>query len=396
LLLASLAGVGSCASSASLGHVDLWLKSCNGHADDCDDASASVAAEEYVHTQAFFDASSSRYAPHGLYTYFELPRADGSVGILELDLPTNGANGQPLTNFQASYRELSGDQVLFSSRKVEGRLELPPGFAADQEPVCACDDGAFALRFIDAGPDRVRGTDDDRVRHLSWGRIGRSEHFCRGLAPMAIGRELQLNIESCVTPGMSTFQPSAQEPEPVQTYATDPQPVLVTTTPAPASCGYACYGNPPPSQPTSSGGCGSDDSSSSGGCGSDDSSSSGCGSGSGSSDSSSGGCGGDDSSSSGCGDSQSDSQSSSSGSCDSSSNSGSGSSSSGACEGDTTDDHSSSCTVARARPQHGRRGHRRDPFVGTGVPLALVCLLQQLRARRLRQAQGVYRAADAV
>lgn len=202
---------------------------------------------------------------------------------------------------------------------------------------------------------------------------------------MPIGHELQLSIEGCTTPDTTTVQPGGaqREPEPTSILTSEPAPQPVLVTAAAPTCNYAsCYGNAAQSQPTSSGGCGSDNSG--GGCASNDSSSSNGGCGSGDSRSSSGGC-----------DSHDDSQSSSSGSCNDSSGS-SQSSSSGSCEGDTTDDHSSSCTVAPPKLRHAKRGHRHDPFVGTGLPLVLVCWLQQQRARRLRQAQGVYRAARAV
>lgn len=351
IALACATGVSGCATTAPLGHVELWLRSCAGRSGDCDGVASDAAGDEHVTAQAFIDPSASHYAPHGLYTYFELQRADGSLGLFELDVPTDASDDLAIQHFRASYRELSGEQLRFASTHVDGRIAVPPGWRSMEDARCACDDGGFELRFVDPGDDRVTGSDDDRIRRLSWGRFGWSARFCRSLAPISIPVGLHVSIDRCQAPAI----------------ATEPQPSAPAAMPAPlrpGPCAYGCYDPSRAAYAPTAGGCESSDS---GG---------GCGNGSDPGNASSGGCGGDSSRSN-----ASAGQPSASNGCEGDSSS----SSSSGCEGDPKDDPSSSCAVA-ARAARAMIGSRRpNPFVGTGLPVVIVCLLQWRRVQQLRR-----------
>jgi hypothetical protein len=356
-----------CATTAPLGHVELWLQSCGGRAESCADAPPSAPGGEHFAVQAFIDPGASRYAPHGLYAYFELPREDGSLGLFELDVPTDAPSDIALEHFQASYRELSGKQLRFDSSTAEGHVTLPSSWSAAAEPSCGCEEGAFELRFVDAGTDRIRGTADDGIRRLS---LGLSEGFCRPPASMAIPTGLHLDLDRCDV--SASTQQRASVLAPVDTNAGAP------SAPSGGPCAHGCYDESAVLYRNQGSGCGGD---SSGGCGSYEDPNS----------SSSGGCGGDATvssgsgsqagSSSGCGGSSSSSSSSSHSGCEGDSSS---SSSKSGCEGDTAPDDSSSCALAQRELHRRLRPHRSDPFAGTGLPLLLACLLQRLRVERLR------------
>jgi hypothetical protein len=366
LALAAALGAAGCATAAPLGHAELWLQSCAGRAGSCADSPPSPAGGEHFVVQAFIDPSASRYAPHGLYAYFELPRADGSLGIVELDVPTDAPADTALEHVQASYRELSGEQLRFDSSAVEGRVAVPQAWTVAADSSCSCDDGGFELRFVDAGEDRIPATADDRFRRLSLGRFGLSEGFCRSPVPMSIPSGLYVEVDRC--DALAITQPrQAAVPAPLDMSAPAPGPS------SGGPCAHGCYDESGAVYRNPGSGCGSGDSG--GGCGSYEDpnrASSGCGGDASNQDGSDSGCGGNSSSSS---------SSSSQSGCEGDSSS---SSSHSGCEGDTTSDNSSSCALAQ-RPLHRRlRSHRGDPFAGTGLPLLLACLVQRLRARRLR------------
>jgi hypothetical protein len=361
LAIACAACAQSCSASPSLAHVDVWLESCSAGGSSACGAQAQTrepgATNEHFTVQAFFDPEVSRYAPHGLYAYFELPRADGSTGILELDVATDGASGQAVDTYQASYRELAGDTVRFETRKAQGSLVVPKAWLDDKAAACACNDGGFELRFSDAGADRVADTADDQVRTLSFGRFGHDDTFCRAPLSAPMDGALHVTVESCTPPVEEPSAEPVSQPEPARDPLPPPEPRCVN-----------CYASAPIIAGTTDDGCSSSRDDGGGGC--DDSSSSGSG----------GGCDG----SSGNSTSPSSSDSSPSSSSDSSSSS----SDSSGCEGDTADDHSS-CAAVRA-PSHSRSRHRSSSFLGTGLPLVLLCLSLRLRSQRLwRSAQRV-------
>jgi len=125
--------------------------------------------------RAFLGDQASRYAPAGLFLYFELQRPGGAIALVELDFPTGAGVGGPSGGPFLSYREYAGDQLIFRSTRAAGRIE-----AAAQDSGCDCQDGRFELVFTDPGPDGALDTADDRVRRLSRGRYSRGEGaFCR-------------------------------------------------------------------------------------------------------------------------------------------------------------------------------------------------------------------------
>jgi hypothetical protein len=361
--------IGSCAASAPLGHVEAWLRDCDRASGACaDDMGGSGFDGEHIEAQAFIDREASRYAPHGLYAYFELTRANGVVGVFELDVPTDAPEDAAAPQFEASYRELNGDRVSFASAAVRGRVAVPESPAARSDADCACDDTGFALTFIDPGADHAIGTGDDAQRRLSLGRMGWSDQFCRSRQVMPIASDLRVTRELCT-------QPSDPDPDPDSD--SEPDPVIA---PAPVVCTYGCYAPAPEPEVVTGGGCESqpDDSDV------DTETSAGC-------DSQS------DDSSTGCeGDTANDDSSDTGGSCEGDTASDDSSNNGGACDGDTTDDdNASSCAITRAPPN--ARAHRRgraSPFVGTGLPLLLACLVQVARARRYRLAIALQRSHD--
>jgi hypothetical protein len=365
-----------CATTAPLGHVELWLQSCAGRASSCADQPPSPPNGEHFVAQAFIDPSASRYAPHGLYTYFELPRADGSLGLFELDVPTDASGDTALQHFQASYRELSGQQLRFASTVVEGRVEVPASWSVDGNASCACEDGGLELRFEDPGDDGVAGTPDDRVRRLSSGRFGLSKAFCRPFAPMSIPVGLHVDLDRCGAAVITQEQqPSASAS--VSTSAPPPN------SPSGGPCAHGCYGESGALYRNQANGCGSSDAG--GGCGTYDTASGSSNGGCGSSPAAGEGSGEQASSGSGCSSNSSSSSSSTSSSSSSGCEGDSSSSKSGSgCEGDTSQDNSSSCALAHHVWPREPRPRGSDPFAGTGLPLALTCLFQRLRAWRLR------------
>jgi hypothetical protein len=101
LAAAACALIASCASSWPLGHVEVALSD--------RDAAHDPEPGEQLEAQAFMDPDASRYAPHGLYVYFELVRSNRRRGLVELDVPTDAADDTAPAQFQASYRELEGE-----------------------------------------------------------------------------------------------------------------------------------------------------------------------------------------------------------------------------------------------------------------------------------------------
>jgi hypothetical protein len=336
----------------------MWLRDCAGEAG----CSATVPAEHFE-VQGFVDPSVSRFAPHGFYAYWELPRGGGVRGLVELDVPTDAEPAAPLQRYHASYRELVDTQLSFEAGDVRGVLSLPGSAIDESNADCACEDAAFALRFTAPGPDAELGTGDDGVRELTLGRLSRSDERCaRDLPELSTELGLRVASSACAEPGPPV--PSSAQP--------------VGDVPSGAtSCGYGeCNAAVVLADTGSDDGCGSSSSSERGdsGCGNDDTSSAG-----------SGGCGDDGSSTSpnnagGCGDDSASTSAHHSGDRgdDSSSTSSSG------CEGDTSSQEHASCGVTRLPSR--RRSRHGASFFGTGLPLVLSLLWHGLRSARLRAA----------
>jgi hypothetical protein len=316
----------SCAGSEELGRVDVWLSACRG-AEPC----RSSAEHEHFAVQAFIDPSVSRYAPNGLYAYFELHRANGQRALVELDVPT----AVPADATAVSYRELDGDRLVFEASEVHGRIVMPELLAAVGARSCGCEQGSFALHFVSAARDGVLGSDDDDVRELTVGYLGRTDELCSSQLQLSDELDLQVNVRRC-----AELLPSPPPPP------SEPTP----RSPAPRSsaCGrYDCdpaYDDDYYDSNYAAGGCGSYADS---------------------------GCEGSSSSDDGCGESRSES----SGGCsdDDPDND------DGGCEGDTRND-SSNCTIARVPTRGGVSG------LGTAAPWLLVCSWQLVRAARARKA----------
>jgi hypothetical protein len=338
----------SCEGSASLGHVDVWLSECQGQGD----CRSSAAAREHFEVQGFFDPTVSRFAPNGFYAYWELPRADGSRALVELDVPSDAASDAPLERYHVSYRELVDTRLRFDASDVRGQLALPRSFTAESDADCVCDDAAFALRFAAAGDDGELGTDDDRVRELTLGQLSHSDERCsRALPRLSDEAGLRVAASAC---GESVARPIASS-------AAQPVAQAPTSTWSP-SCGYGdCV----------TGGVLLADTGSDPGCGSSYDDGSGCGDSRDADSSSAGGCGDDDTSSDsgGCSDDTSDSNSASS--------------DSGGCEGDTSSQEHASCAVVQL--PNARRARHGAGFSGTGLPLSLVLLWHAIRSARLRR-----------
>lgn len=342
LLLLTAAG---CADTESLGHASGWLKAC---------ASASCAAEsgEHFRVQAYFDADVSRYAPHGFYAYFELERADGQRGVLELDVPLDSGS-ETVTTENVSYRELDGSRIRFESRQVTGELQLTRALTEDREDSCGCGDGLFDLRFVAPGPDGTLGTADDLTRELDYGNLSRLDEPCLEEPHQADATGLRVSMRECSAPPPTAAAPSAPPSEP-------PRP---SRSPS-STCSYANCERDDGSYTTVESGCGGTSYNDSG-CGSTSSESSG-----GCSDSSGADSGG------GCGSNTSGDNHDESDAGEDKHKADSG------CEGDTSNaSSSSSCSTARV----SRRDLR--SFLGTGLPLVLLCAWQGLRARRMRRGQ---------
>lgn len=141
--------------------------------------------------RAFLGDQASRYAPAGVFLYFELQRPKGVVALVELDFPTGAGVGGPPGGPFLTYREYSGEQLVFRSARAAGRIE-----AAALDSGCDCQDGRFELVFTDPGPDGALDTSDDRVRRLSRGHYSRGEGaFCRAARLLAVpGRPGEIQV----------------------------------------------------------------------------------------------------------------------------------------------------------------------------------------------------------
>jgi hypothetical protein len=116
-------------------------------------------------------------ASPGFYLFFELQRSSSTWVVVTLDLPTgmggaasgaSGGGGVP----RASYFEVADGKTVFSAARISARIELPADLLGLSSTPCGCADGRLELLAVDAGPDGVVDTADDRFRRLSGGRFG--------------------------------------------------------------------------------------------------------------------------------------------------------------------------------------------------------------------------------
>lgn len=327
----------ACEGSQSLGYADVWLRDCDGQ-QRCEDA-----PKQHFHVQAFFASEVSRYAPDGLYAYFELERDDGRRAVVELDIPT-ATEQEAVKDYQISYRELDGERLELEAHSVAGQVILPSTLTHDHSGECACPDALFDLRFVAEGADSTLGTEDDRTRRLEYGHLSPTDTPCAEQLDAADSQELRLTLRSC--PHVSTAPAVVSDTHRASSAAAAQPRTVAARSCAWNDCGYrdgyyhdGYYDGYYDEYAVANTGCGSANGNQ--GCGG--AGSEGCGS---TEASSSDGCAGD-------------TESGSSG-----------------CEGDTSDSPSS-CSLSRAS------AHKTSAFVGTGVPLLLVCAWQMLRSSRL-------------
>lgn len=210
LLCAAVFGSGSCGGSDVLGKVDVYARDCGERSCDAPPVSSGSNAHHFI-TQAFIDPDASRYAPHGLYVYFELEHPNGTLTTVEFDVPTDRAQG--VDDYQARYRELDSDATLrFEATDMQGTIAPPPtGFERDD--ACACLQGSFALRFTNPGPDGTLGTGDDAQRELLHGRLGSEEGWCAPVGPFSMGDGLRVARADCGAPsGVARSSASSAPP----------------------------------------------------------------------------------------------------------------------------------------------------------------------------------------
>ncbi|MBM4321346.1 MAG: hypothetical protein FJ125_15720, partial [Deltaproteobacteria bacterium] len=176
-LLAANAG---CAEEGSVGAYRLELYDrpvqCAAEQNECTDAAGEAVPPERLRGTANVGRLASRFSPDGIYVYLEFRRANGVIGLLELDIPAPQASRSARAQPRLHLLELQGEQVVFRSARALGRVELP------LEPECLCQDGRLELLFTDPGPDGVQGSPDDRVRRLSRAQFSRTGSFCRSPA----------------------------------------------------------------------------------------------------------------------------------------------------------------------------------------------------------------------
>jgi hypothetical protein len=310
----------SCDGSGETGNLDMevfdapvWCVQ-NG---ECFDDTGALVLGEPATGFAFLSTEPSQFED-GLFLYFDLVRADGTIARGELDVPRRGTDLTEGLEPDITYVEHTDGVEVFRADEVTGVIVVPDESTGER---CDCLDGRFELALRDFGDDGEANTDDDRVRRLSRAIFGWGTRRC--LQPIRIG-ELGDGVVVDITvecpPALST-PPTTSDP-----IRRDPR--IDDTVDA------GCSGSSSSTSSTDSGSCDGDSSSGSGSsCGDSSGSGSSCDDG-GSSSSSSGSCDGDSSSGSGSCDGDS---SSGSGSCDGDSSSGSGS-----CSGDSSG--SSSCS----------------------------------------------------
>lgn len=216
---------------------------------------------------SFTSRAASQYGASGLYLYLELHRPGGTIGSLELDLPTDGGGGGRTPH--AVYQEHRDGARVFSSGARAGRVELPAGEG------CPCQDILLELVFTDPGPDGILGSEDDQARRLSRGVVTAGGAFCLAPRLLTIASEDTLEVgRSCAalpaTPGSTSQPPSSG--------GSYPQSVEVGCAADPSHEDSGCDGSGSDYDYDDGSGCGGDDWGDSSGCDGGDwgDSSSGC------------------------------------------------------------------------------------------------------------------------
>jgi hypothetical protein len=147
-LTAAALALASCTKENARGRASFWLY-------DCDSAAGSSCDGQQLAAPAVISSEASRLGPEGVCVLVQSTRVTGVTVVLELD----AAPGQTTV---AVYSEWSQGQRTFDGVAAGGKVLLD---GANRTR------GRFALRFVDAGPDGVRGTPDDLVRVLADGQF---------------------------------------------------------------------------------------------------------------------------------------------------------------------------------------------------------------------------------
>lgn len=122
-----------------------------------------------VHATGLFSAGASELAD-GTLLRLTFPYPNGERGgVLRLDLrgPSEGTiyGLAEADRARADYYEVDGSDVVFQSSSAEGTVEVQAWSHSGATTTRV----AFSLRFEDAGPDGVAGTDDDLAREVTSG-----------------------------------------------------------------------------------------------------------------------------------------------------------------------------------------------------------------------------------
>lgn len=259
--------LGACAQDGTngVGSVDLYDRpvACDSQTALCSDPrlpGVRVAPDDPQRSGVSFTSrAASQYGESGLYLYLELHRPGGTIGSLELDLPTEGGSAGRAPH--AVYQEHRDGVRVFSSGARAGRVELAAGES------CPCQDTLLELVFTDPGPDGILGSEDDQTRRLSRGVVAAGGVFCLAPRLLTIASEGTLEVgRSChaLPSAGSTGQPPSSGGGYAGGY---PQSVEV-----------GCSADPSYEEESGCDGSASDYDDGSGGCGGDDwgDSSSGC------------------------------------------------------------------------------------------------------------------------
>jgi len=151
---------------------------------------------EYHRVPVLLGARRSQYGANGLYMEARLRRGTGAVAEIMIDVPYAGSGGA-MAKPRASYVERLGGQVVFTSSRVAGRIEL------SRDGACPCQTGRLELRFTAEGPDGQYGTADDSTRQISRGRLRRDGRpFCHAAEALPIREDvLVLGARVCPAAG---------------------------------------------------------------------------------------------------------------------------------------------------------------------------------------------------
>lgn len=170
LLLASAVTFISCVEPSDEVTVELRLYdepvTCDATAGECRAPGGAAVSFEDHRVRGYLSRAASQYGEGGIYLHFQLPRPNGTVAVVELDVPAGVGAGATAKAPLLVYREYRAGKRAFDGASVWGVVEVP------MDAACACQDGRLELVFRGLGLDGKPGTADDPQRRLSLGRFG--------------------------------------------------------------------------------------------------------------------------------------------------------------------------------------------------------------------------------